>query len=62
MSVKLICDRDDMPHRYTRVKRIEMEIDDDADIGEMLDVYRDFLRAMGYEFDGTFELSPNIYD
>ena len=58
MSIKLICERDEFPSglRYTPVKNIAIEVDGDATISEMLSAYADFLRAIGYHFDGELDI------
>lgn len=54
--IKLINERDDMHHKYTVVNRIEMEIDSEATLDEMLEAYREFLLACGYQVNGTLDV------
>jgi hypothetical protein len=45
--------------KYTAVKSIVIEVEDEASRDEMLDSFASFLRAVGYHFDGTIDVVVN---
>ena len=56
--IRFVNERDDMHHKYTVVNRIEMEVDSEATLIEMLEAYREFLLACGYQVNGTLDVVP----
>ena len=46
--IRFVYDRPEIHDPFSAVKRVDFHIDDEASLDEMLDAYRDFLRAVGY--------------
>jgi hypothetical protein len=46
--IRFVYDRPDIHAPFSAMKRVDFHIDDEASLDDMLDVYRDFLRAVGY--------------
>jgi capsid portal protein len=57
--IRLINERDDIHAPFTAEKCIEMQIDSEATLEEMLDAYRHFLLASGYQIDGRLDVVDN---
>lgn len=39
-------------------EKIDMEMHSDSNLGEVLEVFERFLKATGYNFDGTVDIVP----
>ena len=46
--IRFVYDRPDIHAPFSAMKRVDFHIDDEASLDDMLDAYRDFLRAVGY--------------
>lgn len=54
--IKLINERDDIAKKYSAVNRIEMEIDSEATVSELLEAFREFMLASGYQINGMLDI------
>lgn len=52
MSYTLVYNRPEEHAPYSAVKSVTMEIDDERNLAEMLDAYKEFLNGTGYRIDG----------
>jgi len=56
MMIKLCYEVDDAHIPYTAIKTIDINVDSGATLDEMLEAYEQFLRAVGYTFNGTLDI------
>lgn len=54
--IKLTYERPESHTPYTAVSSFEMTIDDERSLSEMLDAYKEFLMALGFNIDGDLEV------
>ena len=54
--IKFVCEVPQEHKKYTAVKSVVMEVQDEASREEMLEAYESFLRAIGYHFEGRLDL------
>lgn len=54
--IKLINERDDIHKKFSAVNRIEMEIDSEATVSELLEAFREFMLASGYQVNGMLDI------
>ena len=57
MPTKLIYERPEIHTPYSAVSKIEMTLDDECSVDEMLQAYKEFLLATGYNIDGDIEVT-----
>lgn len=55
--IKLIYERPDIHVDYSAVSKVEMTIDDERSLDEMLEAYREFLNATGFNIQGVLEVN-----
>lgn len=61
MSVKLVYERPEMHSPYSAVNRVEIVLDEERNLDEMLEGYKQFLQAIGYTVNGEIEVTE-FYD
>lgn len=55
--IKLIYETPDSHKAFTAVESVEIKISDERDLADMLDAYRHFLLAIGYQVNGELEVA-----
>ena len=55
--IKFIYEREGNDFPHASVKSIEMKIDDSAPLDHMFTHFAEFLKSVGYHFNGELELS-----
>ena len=58
--IKLIYERPEIHDPYSAVNKVEMVLDDEANLPQMLEAYKEFLGAVGYNVPGELDVvEPN---
>lgn len=54
--IKLIYERPEIHSPYSAVNKVEMTIDDEPNLNQMLEAYKEFLGAIGYNVPGELDV------
>lgn len=60
--IRLINETADIHKPFTGVRKIEMEIEDEASLDQLLEAFEAFLRASGYTVDGALDIVKEEWD
>jgi hypothetical protein len=56
MMIKLLYERSEIHSPYSAVNKVEMTLDEEANLDQMLEAYKEFLGSIGFNVDGRLEV------
>jgi hypothetical protein len=56
MMIKLFYERPEIHSPYSAVNKVEMTLDEEANLDQMLEAYKEFLGSIGFNVDGRLEV------